>query len=454
MDLLVIGGGLAGCEAALAAANNNMRVGLWEMKPQTLTPAASQPWLAELVCSNSLRSSQPSSAVGMLKQEMSLLGSQVIKAALKHQVAAGQALAVDRQAFAQHLDDMVSNHHNIQRECRVVHSLDELPEKVLCILATGPLTHSVLAESLAGLSGQHLHFYDAIAPIVVADSVDMDLAFWGDRYGEPEQGDYLNCPMNREEWEVFYNALMSAPKVALHDFEEAKYFEGCLPLEVMAERGPQTLLFGPMKPVGFTDSRSGRRPYALLQLRKEDAHGQLFNMVGCQTKLTHNAQLQVFRLIPALRQAQFSRLGSIHRNAFIDAPATLGADLRLLARPNIMVAGQLAGVEGYVESAACGLWAGWNAIRFHNNLPALSFPATTAFGGLAAHLANKTTINFQPSNITWGLLPPLGPPPPPARKWPKKEKHLALARRALHDFTSWMREQGLQPAEPLNPSGF
>ncbi len=443
-DLLVIGGGLAGCEAALLAADQGLEVELWEMKPLRQTPASQSPFLGELVCSNSLRSLNPANAVGLLKLEMSLLGSQVVAAAYATQVRAGQALAVDRLAFARLMQDKVDSHPNIKRQVRLLQSLQEIPHAP-AILATGPLTHETLAQDLARHTS-NLHFYDAVAPVVTADSIDLDKAFWGERYGQPGQGDYLNCPMNKEEWETFYQALLAAPQVPLHDFEEAKYFEGCLPLEIMAARGPRTLLFGPMKPVGFIDPQTGRRPYAVLQLRKEDVRGQLFNMVGCQTKLTHGAQLQVFRLIPALAKASFSRLGSIHRNTFLHAPSMLDANLRLRAFPHIRVAGQLAGVEGYVESAACGLWAGWNSVRSHYGLPELSFPSTTAFAGLASHLQNQITADFQPSNITWGLLPPLPPPPPHLRKWPKKDKGQNLAKRALHDLLAWMAENNIKPA--------
>lgn len=443
-DLLIIGGGLAGCEAALLAAIRGLRVQLWDMKPDQLSPASQLPWLGELVCSNSLRSANISNAVGMLKLEMSLLGSQVMAAAQACRVDAGQALAVDRNNFARLVDQRVSSHPNISRKVRLVERLADIPHMPV-ILATGPLTHPSLAEDLASLT-HRLHFYDAVAPVIMADSVDMEKAFWGDRYGEPGTGDYLNCPMNREEWDVFYQALTSSPQVELHSFEDARYFEACLPLEIMAERGPRTLLFGPMKPVGFTDPRTGTRPYAILQLRKEDANGQMFNLVGCQTKLTHSAQLQVFRLIPALHKASFVRLGSIHRNTFLHAPSVLDGALRLKSFPHIMVAGQLAGVEGYVESAACGLWAGWNAVRQCRGLEALEFPPTTTMGGLASHLQNKTTSDFQPSNITWGLLPPLPPPPAPMRKWPKKEKGLNLARRALGDLLAWMKANHIKPA--------
>lgn len=445
-DLLIVGGGLAGSEAALLAAGHGLRVMLWDMKPQHKTPASEMPWLGELVCSNSLRSEHLGNAVGMLKLEMRLLGSSIMPIALANRVEAGQALAVNRLAFAQQLDARISQHPNINRQVSLLRNLSELPDLPV-ILATGPLTHPELAEHLAQATGMaNLHFYDAVAPLVYADSIDMAYAFWGDRYGDPGQGDYLNCPMDKQQWEIFYQALLNAPQVKLHEFEQPRFFEGCLPLEVMAGRGPKTLLFGPMKPVGFTDPNTGKRPYALLQLRREDAHGQLFNLVGCQTKLTHGAQIEVFRLIPALRQASFARLGSIHRNTFIHAPSQLGPDLRLKAYPNIMVAGQLAGVEGYLESAACGLWAGLNAIRYHHGQEALIFPETTCMGGLASHLGNTITPDFQPSNITWGLLPPLPPPALPAKKWPKKEKGIMLARRALQDLLQWMEKHDLQPA--------
>ncbi|CAO0821435.1 Methylenetetrahydrofolate--tRNA-(uracil-5-)-methyltransferase TrmFO [Desulfarculales bacterium] len=442
-SLLIIGGGLAGCEAALTAASLRVPVLLVEMKPLAYTPAHSYPLLGELVCSNSLRSDDPASAVGLLKLEMSLLGSWVMRAARATAVAASKALAVDRQAFANWLDQAVRAHSLITLEQEAV---TRLPGQGLCVLATGPLTTPELAAELQKITGQDgLHFYDAIAPIVSADSVDMGRAFWADRYGDGP-GDYLNCPLEKHEWQAFYQALTTAEQVPLKDFENPRFFEGCLPIEVMAARGEKTLLFGPMKPVGLTDPLSGRRPYAVVQLRKEDHQGRLLNLVGCQTKLTYTAQERVFRLIPALVRAEFARLGSIHRNTFLDAPRLLTSDLCLKAAPHIYVAGQLSGVEGYLESSASGLLCGLNAARRTLGQPPLLPPPTTALGGLLSHLGNNVTKDFQPSNINFGLLPPLSPQ---VGCLGKKERYKELARRALGDLGVWMAEQGLTPAQEL-----
>ncbi len=438
-ELVVIGGGLAGCEAALKAAEAGVRVRLVEMKPERFTPAHTSPLLGELVCSNSLRSADPASAVGLLKAEMAVIGSAVMRAARATAVGAGKALAVDRERFARWLDQAVSSHPLIQRETGLV---ERLPDRGITIVATGPLTAGGLAQDLMRLTGsQGLHFYDAIAPIVLAESVDMERAFWQDRYAEPGVGDYLNCPLSREEFAAFYAALTTGEEVPLHEFESPRFFEGCLPIEVMAARGEKTLLFGPMKPVGLVDPRTGRRPFAVVQLRKEDREGRLLNLVGFQTKLTHPAQLEVFRLIPALARAEFARLGSIHRNTFLDAPRVLGPDLRLKAAPHLMIAGQLSGVEGYVESAATGLLCGLNAARLLQGKEPLVPPATTALGGLITHLMNTQAKSFQPSNVNFGLLPPL------EKRLPKKERGRALARRALADLVAWLAQAGLTPAE-------
>ena len=440
LELTVIGGGLAGCEAALKAAELGVTVTLIDMKPAEFSPAHKSPLLGELVCSNSLRSADPFSAVGLLKVEMSLIGSAVMKAAKATAVPAGKALAVDREGFARFLDDAVSASPLIQRQFQRV---DKLPpaSQGLTIIATGPLTADALAQDLDSLTGsQGLHFYDAIAPIVTLESVDLRKAFWADRYGVGT-GDYLNCPLSEDEYRVFYQALLNSEQVPLHDFESPKFFEGCLPVEVLAARGEKTLLFGPMKPVGLTDPRTGERPFAVVQLRKEDKHGRLLNLVGFQTKLTYSSQKKVFRLIPALARAEFARLGSIHRNTFIDAPRVLGPDLRLLNAPHIFIAGQLSGVEGYVESSAMGLLAGLNASRLLKGLELFTPPVTTALGGLVSHLQNRETKNFQPSNVNFGLLPPLG------KKLRKKDRGRALARRALADLMAQISVRGMIPAE-------
>ncbi|MCB2193476.1 MAG: methylenetetrahydrofolate--tRNA-(uracil(54)-C(5))-methyltransferase (FADH(2)-oxidizing) TrmFO [Deltaproteobacteria bacterium] len=436
-ELLVIGGGLAGCEAALAAARKGIAVRLVDMKPMEFSPAHHSPHLGELVCSNSLRSDAITSAVGLLKAEMSLMGSAVMRAARATAVGAGKALAVDREAFARHLEGQIADQPLISRESARV---DELPQDV-AVLATGPLTAGALAEQLSKItSSNHLHFYDAIAPIVSLESVDMNIAYWGDRYGGPGQGDYLNCPLSREEWAEFYAALVSAEQVPLKEFESPKFFEGCLPIEVMAARGEKTLLFGPMKPVGLEDPSTGKRPHAVVQLRKENAEGSLLNLVGFQTKLTYQAQDTVFRKIPALAGAEFVRWGSIHRNTFLDAPRVLDPHQRLKAAQHLFIAGQLSGVEGYVESAAMGILCGVNAANLLHGAPLLSPPPTSTLGGLVTHLQNTASKSFQPSNINFGLLPPL------EGRVPKRWRGAAQARRAVADFLAWMQASGLEPA--------
>ena len=420
---------MAGCEACWQAARFGVDVTLYEMKPRYFTPAHTSKLLGELVCSNSLRSDDPFSAVGLLKLEMELFGSLVMEAARATAVPAGKALAVDRELFAAYLTDKVTSLPNVEI---VNQKIDHLPQEGLCILASGPLTADELAGSLAKLTGESgLHFYDAIAPIVTAESVDMEHAFWADRYGDGP-GDYLNCPLNRDEYQAFHDALTSAEQVPLKDFENPKFFEGCLPIEVMASRGPKTLLFGPMKPVGLRDPQSGERPHAVVQLRKEDAEGRLLNLVGFQTKITYRAQEMVFRLIPALARAEFARLGSIHRNTFIDAPRLLNPDLTLAGAPHIFVAGQLSGVEGYVESAASGLLCGLNAGRKLTGLTPVLPPAETALGGLLGHLGNTEAKHFQPSNVNFGLLPSFG------RKIPKKQKGYFQADRAITKLKEWL----------------
>ena len=436
---LVIGGGLAGCEASLYLAQAGVPVLLLDMKPDRMSPAHDDGHLGELVCSNSLRSDDPSSAVGLLKAEMTLLGSSVMRAARQTAVDAGKALAVDRRLFAATLDSWVSDHPLIERCCQEITSV---PDEGLVILASGPLTTDELAADLMRIAGQdHLHFYDAIAPIVTLDSVDMNHAFWGDRYGQPGVGDYLNCPLTRQEWESFYAALTSSENVPLRDFEKPQFFEGCLPIEVMASRGEKTLLFGPLKPVGLEDPITGKRAHAVVQLRKENSEGTLLNMVGFQTKLTYKSQQQVFRIIPALRNAEFARLGSIHRNTFVDAPRVLDPYSRLNNLPSVFIAGQLSGVEGYVESSASGLLCAMNALRIISGQDPSAPPPDTAHGGLMTHLANNETKHFQPSNINFGLLPPLG-----GKKLPKKERGKAMARRALVSLSAWLTSLGIKPA--------
>lgn len=433
----IVGGGLAGVEAAWRLARAGIRVELAEMRPQTTTQAHTTAYLAELVCSNSLRAEAPTSAVGLLKEEMVALGSLVMEAALAHRVPAGKALAVDRDAFAGEITARIEEHPLIALKREEVRALPQPSESPL-ILAAGPLAGKALTDSLVELTGENnLHFYDAIAPIVEADSVNMEIAFWASRYADPEEeADYLNCPMSQEEYEGFHEALMEAPKVPLHSFEKIKYFEGCLPIEVMAERGPQTLSFGPLKPVGLTDPRTGERPFAVVQLRKEDREGRFLNMVGFQTKLTHAAQEQVFRMIPGLENASFARLGSIHRNTFVRGPEVLNPDLSLKNRPDILLAGQISGVEGYVESAASGILAG-EFVRQRILGPAHNPPpAATALGALLGHCTTAPAKRFQPSNVNFSLFPAL------VQRMPKKERPRAYMERARQSLRDWLATLG------------
>ncbi len=434
--ITIIGGGLAGSEAAWQAANRGATVTLHEMKPGRYSPAHHSPHLAELVCSNSLRSDDPHSAVGLLKEEMRRLGSLIMSAAAATSVPAGRALAVDRDLFAAWITGKIAEHPRIT----VVHEeIAELPPpgEAPVILATGPLTTPELAAALARLTGEeHLAFYDAIAPIVHADSLDRAIVYQASRYDDGP-GDYLNCPMSEAEYLAFTTALKAADKVALKEFEEQKYFEGCLPIEVMLDRGVETLRFGPMKPVGLPDPRTGREPYAVVQLRKENREGILYNMVGFQTKLTYPEQKRVFRLIPGMAQAEFARLGSIHRNTFVCAPKVLRPTLQLVSRPDLLLAGQLSGVEGYVESTAMGLIAGINAARLAAGREPVVPPPETALGALISHLTRTEAKHFQPSNVNFGLFPPI------TEKVRKKERGEYRAHKALAALAAWQTEVGL-----------
>ncbi|MEN8258703.1 MAG: methylenetetrahydrofolate--tRNA-(uracil(54)-C(5))-methyltransferase (FADH(2)-oxidizing) TrmFO [Thermodesulfobacteriota bacterium] len=402
-SITIIGGGLAGCEAAWQAANHGAHVTLYDMKPDTYSPAHESPDLGELVCSNSFRSNDQASAVGLLKEEMRLFDSLLMQVAEKTKVPAGKALAVDRQKFAAAITKALSDHPDIDI---VRQEVKELPSSGITILASGPLTASDLAADLARLTGaEHLAFYDAIAPIVSADSLNRHIIYQASRYDDGP-GDYLNCPFNEEEYKRFIQALGAADKVPLKSFEKKKYFEGCLPIEVMLERGDDTLRFGPMKPVGLPDPRTGKDPYAVVQLRMEDREGSHYNMVGFQTKLTYPAQKEVFRLIPGMEDVDFIRLGSIHRNTFVCAPKVLQPSLQLQDHPHILLAGQISGVEGYVESTAMGILAGRNAVRLAQNLAPLMPPADTAHGALIRHLTEPLSKHFQPSNVNYSLFPP------------------------------------------------
>ncbi len=436
----IIGGGLAGCEAAWAVARQGLAVRLHEMKPLHFSPAHTLPQLAELVCSNSLRSDDPHSAVGLLKEEMRRLGSLLMEAAGATRVPAGKALAVDRERFAAWITERIDTHPLIRVVRGEVREIPP-PGATPVILATGPLTSSSLAASLAALTGaEQLAFYDAIAPIVDAESLDRSAIYQASRYDDGP-GDYLNCPMDRDQYLAFIAALKEAKCVPLKSFEEQKYFEGCLPIEVMLARGDDTLRFGPMKPVGLPDPRTGRDPYAVVQLRKENLEGTTYNMVGFQTKLTYSEQQRIFRMIPGLGAAVFSRLGSIHRNTFVCAPEVLFPTLQCQRRPDLLLAGQLTGVEGYVESTAMGLLAGINAARLARGLAAAVPPPDTAHGALISHLTRTEAKHFQPSNINFGLFPALT-----GKKIPKRLRGEHRAKEALESLSRWQAEQQLPVA--------
>ncbi|WP_245632748.1 methylenetetrahydrofolate--tRNA-(uracil(54)-C(5))-methyltransferase (FADH(2)-oxidizing) TrmFO [Alicyclobacillus kakegawensis] len=426
MHVTVIGAGLAGSEAAWQAARQGASVTLYEMRPQVKTPAHHTPWFAELVCTNSLRSNALTNAVGLLKEEMRRLDSLIMRAADAHAVPAGSALAVDREGFAQAVTRALEQHPRVtvRRE-----EVRDIPADGIVVVATGPLTSPALSAAIERLvGGRHLYFYDAASPIVTSESIDREKVFAASRYGKGEAA-YLNCPFDEKQFEAFYEALVTAETAPLHDFEEEKYFEGCMPIEVMAKRGPKTLLFGPMKPVGLEDPRTGRRPYAVVQLRQDNAAGNLYNIVGFQTHLKWGEQKRVFRMIPGLEQAEFVRYGVMHRNTYMNSPTVLLPTYQTRARPTLFFAGQMTGVEGYVESAAAGLIAGLNAGRLAVGQSVLTPPRTTAIGSLAHYITEASPDNFQPMNATFGLFPPLD-----QTVRDKRERHQKLADRALADW--------------------
>lgn len=428
-EVWVVGGGLAGSEAAWQLAVRGVKVVLFEMRPTKLTPAHKTDLLAELVCSNSLRSKELTKAVGLLKEELRLLKSLILESALISEIPSGKALAVDRKLFSEYITQKLLSHPNITI---IREELTEIPKDKIVILATGPLTSEAMAKALATLiEVPYLHFYDAISPVVYAETIDWDKVFVADRYGK-EEGSYVNCPLTKEEYERFWEALIKAEKVPLHSFEDPKYFEGCLPIEVMAERGKETLLYGPMKPVGLVDPRTGKQPYAVVQLRPENREKTLYNMVGFQTKLKYEEQKRVFRLIPGLERAEFARLGSIHRNTFVNAPLVLTSTLQLKKSPNVFLAGQLTGVEGYVESTAMGFLAGINAERLIKREPLLIPPKETAIGALVHYLVEANPKYFQPMNINWGLFPQV------AKKVHKNQRYQLMVERALKALSEWI----------------
>lgn len=432
VEITVIGGGLAGCEAAFQAARLGCAVRLFEQRPYHSTEAHRTGDLAELVCSNSLRSDRPESPVGALKQELRIGGSVILAAADAARVPAGQALAVDRARMSAEVEARLRATRMIDV---VREEVTELPKEGIVVVATGPLTSAPLAEAIQAVTGaERLYFYDAIAPIVAADSVDPGRCFTADRYGKGT-GDYLNCGLDAAEYRRFYEALMAAERVPLAAFEEPHYFEGCLPIEVLAERGVDTLRFGPMKPVGLTDPRTGRQPYAAVQLRAENRERSAFNLVGFQTKITYPAQEAVFRLIPGLAEAEFLRLGSIHRNTYLDGPRCLTPEQEAKARPGLFFAGQMTGVEGYVESTGSGWLAGVAAARCALGMGPLLPPRESSMGAMLAHTTGPAHANFQPSNIHRGLYPPLADPP---RK--RRERRTAYCTRAIDAFAQWHAE--------------
>ena len=429
--ITVVGGGLAGCEAAWQLACAGVAVRLVEMRPVVATSAHRTGDLAELVCSNSFRSDNPANAVGLLKREMELLGSLVMGAARRAALPAGDALAVDRVAFTTHIAEAIASCPTITVErCEA----KEIPGGAV-ILATGPLTSPALHAHLEEVLGEgSLAFFDAIAPVVAADSLRREALYWASRYGKGGGADYLNAPLSRTEYERFVTALLAAPRVASSDADrDICYFEGCLPIEVMAERGPDTLRWGPMKPVGLPDPRTGQIPYAVVQLRRDDLAAEHFNLVGFQTRMTFAAQREVFRLIPGLEHARFVRLGTVHRNTFLCAPRHLDGELRLRRRPQVRLAGQLAGVEGYVESAATGLLAGLFAAAELRGVHCPELPRWTAHGGLLRHLTERPAERFQPANAAWGLM--LEPPVPLPRE--RGKRRAVAAQAALAAIRDW-----------------
>ena len=434
MNIHVIGAGLAGCEAAMQIANRGCNVKLYEMKPQKRTPAHKTDLFGELVCSNSLKAIRVESAAGLLKEEMRLLDSFLMKCADRCAVPAGGALAVDREKFAMLVTDGIVNHPLIE----VVHEeITDIPADAVTIIATGPLTADALAKAIENRFGGSLSFFDAAAPIVTAESIDMDFAFTASRYDRGGDDDYINCPMNKEEYEHFYEALISAERAPLHDFDvnNPKVYEGCMPVEVMAQRGEGTLRFGPMKPVGLVNPKTGHRPWAVLQLRKENAAGTMYNLVGFQTNLKFPEQKRVFSMIPALHRAEFVRYGVMHRNTFICSPKILNSDFSVKENKNLFFAGQLTGVEGYMESASSGIVAGINAVRVIKKLPTLSFPVDTMIGALASYISDPTVKKFQPMGANLGILPELA-----QRPRDKRERAAAYAARALDSMTQYIKE--------------
>lgn len=437
MSITVIGAGLAGCEAAWQIAEAGIDVELYEMKPVRFSPAHHSPNFAELICSNSLKAERVESAAGLLKEEMRHLGSLLMQCADSCRVPAGGALAVDRDDFSEAVTQKISNHKYIH-----IHheEITEIPSDGITVIATGPLTADTLAAHISELCGGSLSFFDAAAPIVTADSLGMDKIFAASRYDKGGDDAYLNCPMNKEEYERFYAALISAERAPIHEFDVAdpKVYEGCMPVEVMGQRGQDTMRFGPLKPVGLRDPRTGHRPWAVVQLRREDKSGTLYNLVGFQTNLKFGEQKRVFGLIPGLENAEFVRYGVMHRNTFLNSPKVLDSDYSLRMNPNLFFAGQITGVEGYMESASSGLMAGINAVRREKNRNTLTLPGTTMIGALSRYIATGSETNFQPMGANFGVIPPIEP-----HIRDKKERYAAFSSRALNELDQMMLENQL-----------
>ena len=446
----VYGAGLAGCEAAWQAAQRGVHVKLYEMKPEKYTPAHHSPAFAELVCSNSLRSDSVTNAVGLLKEELRRMGSLIMEAACETRVPAGSALAVDRTLFSQYITEKIKNHPLIEV---IPKEVDSIEEGTVTVVATGPLTSDGMASYIRDTMGcGDLHFFDAAAPIVDFATIDMDVAFFASRYDKGD-ADYINCPMTKEQYDAFYEALVSAEEAALKDFDremqkELKVFEGCMPVEVMARRGYDTLRYGPLKPVGLVDARTGKESYAVVQLRKENREGTMYNLVGFQTHLTFPEQRRVFRLIPGLENAEFLRYGIMHRNTYLNSPGLLGADYAMLARPEVYFAGQMTGVEGYIESTGSGFVAGVNAARRVLGMEPLVFPRTTMIGAMAHYIKDGGNGAFVPMNANFGIIEPL----PVRVKGGKLVRYQVLADRSLEAVGGLFEEvsRGLDQCPEVN----
>jgi methylenetetrahydrofolate--tRNA-(uracil-5-)-methyltransferase len=431
----VIGAGLAGAEAAWQLARRNIPVKLYEMRPHKFTPAHHTGFFAELVCSNSLRAIALENAVGLLKEEMRQLDSLIMACASKHRVPAGGALAVDREGFARAVTEILENHPLVEI-CR--EEAADIPREGIVVLATGPLTSEAMSRSLRNLTGvEYLYFYDAVAPIVTRESINFDKVFCSSRYGKGE-GEYINCPMTKEEYERFQEALATAERAPRKEFEKEINFEGCLPIEVLARRGKDAMRYGPLKPVGLIDPRTGRQPYAVVQLRQDNAAGTLYNLVGFQTHLKWDEQKRVFRMIPGLEEAEFVRFGVMHRNTYVNSPILLYPTFECKKRAGLFLAGQMTGVEGYVESAASGLMAGVNAARLYRGQRPVVFPPETAHGSLAHYITSADPKHFQPMNVNFGLFPPLD-----ENIRDRRRRNLALAQRALETLEGWKKEVGI-----------